>query len=83
MSLYHLHDFSLREEFSDALLNCNVQDGQHLRYNGEYNTDDIDDNAGDDEDEDDDDDEDDFLPDSQDAGCDEPHALQVGNFFQN
>jgi len=65
-----------KEEFSDALLNCNVQDGQHLRYNGEYNTDDIDDNAGDDEDEDDDDDEDDFLPDSQDAGCDEPHALQ-------
>ncbi|XP_005091367.1 protein FAM193A isoform X2 [Aplysia californica] len=75
---------ALKYDFSDALLNRNVQEGKASRFREcntderlrECDTDDIDDNAGDDEDEEEDEDDEDDFPDSQDAGGDEPHTLQ-------
>uniref|UniRef100_A0A0B7A9E4 FAM193 C-terminal domain-containing protein n=1 Tax=Arion vulgaris TaxID=1028688 RepID=A0A0B7A9E4_9EUPU len=69
--------YECEQVLNDALLGCDSRQVQSL--NGKPSNDDIDDNAGDDEEEeeeDDDVDEDDF-PDSQDAGSDEPHSLQL------
>ncbi|BFY98299.1 hypothetical protein BsWGS_01340 [Bradybaena similaris] len=80
ISRYYECEQVLKEEFSDALLACDIRQDQTL--NEEAVNDDIDDKSGDDEEEEEEDDDDvdedeDDFPDSQDLGSDEPHSIQM------
>lgn len=66
-----------RDEFSDALLNCEDREGKAMSLNADSNFENGEDDEADDEDEGDTDE----YGDVQNAGSDEPHALQDPAFF--
>ena len=68
--------FFCRDEFSDALLNCEDREGKAMSMNGDGNFENGEDEEADDEDEGDEDE----YGDVQDAGGDEPHSLQVTTY---